>query len=57
MATDETVSSLTEQVESLYDEKHKLKRELGVSSADAVIEMVRSLQDQVEALYAEKDDS
>lgn len=50
----ETVESLTQQVEDLYEDKKQLQDELGVSDPDDVIDMVRSLQDQLEDLYAEK---
>lgn len=50
----DTTDSLVDQLESLYAEKEKLREELGVASAEDVINMVRSLQDQVEALYEEK---
>lgn len=54
MTEDQTSSSTVQQLESLYEEKDRLREELGVATADEIIDMVRSLQDQVEALYEEK---
>lgn len=44
-----------EQLQALLARKEKMQRELGVSSADAVVEMVEGLRDQLEDLYAERD--
>ena len=44
-----------EQLQSLLARKNKLRRALGVSSADAVVEMVEGLTDQLDVLYAERD--
>jgi len=45
------------QFESLYEEKKKLKEELGVSSPEEIISMINSLTDQVEPLYEQHNQS
>ena len=45
-----------EQLAALYAEQEKLERALGVSEADAIIEMVEGLKDQIEASYSEQDE-
>jgi photoactive yellow protein len=44
-----------QQLEYLYAEQEKLKRELGVADADEIIEMVEGLSTQLDELYAERD--
>lgn len=44
-----------EQLQSLLAREDKLRRALGVSSADAVVKMVEGLTDQLDVLYAERD--
>jgi len=44
-----------EQLQSLYKEQEQLRRALGVSSANDVIEMVEDLTAQLDATYAEHD--
>ncbi len=46
---------LLAQLTALYEEKERLQRELGVSSADLIIAMVRSMEEQLVALYEEKE--
>jgi photoactive yellow protein len=41
-----------QQLQALYAEQEKLERELGVSSADAIIEMVEGLATQLDDFYA-----
>lgn len=41
-----------QQLQSLYAEQEKLERELGVSSADAIIEMVEGLATQLDDFYS-----
>lgn len=57
MSQVDTDSSLVDQLESLYEEKEKLNRELGVADPDEIIDMVRSLQEQVESFYETHDQS
>lgn len=57
MSSDSNSDSLVQQVESLYEEKEKLKEELGVSSADEIIKMVNSLTEQLESMYEQVDES
>jgi photoactive yellow protein len=44
-----------EQLQSLYKEQEKLRRALGVSEADDIIEMVEDLSAQLDATYGERD--
>jgi photoactive yellow protein len=44
-----------EQLQSLYTEREKLERALGVSSAEDVIEMVEALTAQLDDLYADRE--
>jgi photoactive yellow protein len=44
-----------QQLEALYAEQEKLKRELGVASADEIIEMVEGLSTQLDELYENRD--
>jgi len=44
-----------QQLEALYAEQEKLKRELGVASADEIIEMVEGLSTQLDELYGDRD--
>ena len=44
-----------QQLEALYAEQEKLKRELGVASADEIIEMVEGLSTQLDELYGNRD--
>ena len=46
-----------QQLEALYAEREKLERELGVASADEVIEMVEGLATQLDELYSDRDDT
>ena len=41
---------------SLYEDRERLHRELGVADPEGIIRMVRSLTDQLDALYREKDE-
>ena len=50
---DPMMSSLIQQLESLYAEREMLHRELNVSEASEVIHMVRSMEAQLVDLYAE----
>jgi PAS domain-containing protein len=52
---DEHNQDTYEQLQSLVAREDKLRRALGVSSADAVVEMVEGLTDQLDVLYAERD--
>lgn len=47
--------STFQQLEALYAERQQLQQALGVSGADAVIEMVESLNSQLEAVYTPRD--
>ncbi|HHP7237087.1 hypothetical protein [Longibacter sp.] len=44
-----------QQLEALYAEQEKLERELGLSSADDVIEMVEGLATQLDDLYRDRE--
>lgn len=44
-----------EQLQSLLAREDKLRRALGVTSTDAVVEMVEGLADQLDVLYAERE--
>lgn len=44
-----------DQLATMYSEQEKLKRALGVSEADRIIEMFETLTDQLDALYAGRD--
>jgi hypothetical protein len=46
---------LVDQLEGFLAEQEQLESELGVASADAVINMVQDLSDQLNVLYAERD--
>jgi photoactive yellow protein len=46
-----------EQLAALYAEQEKLERALGVSEADAIIEMVEGLKDQLEAFSSDHDET
>ena len=46
-----------EQLAALYAEQEKLERALGVSEADAIIEMVEGLKDQLEAFSSDRDET
>jgi photoactive yellow protein len=44
-----------QQLEALYAERERLERELGVSSADEIIEMVEGMATQLDELYTGRD--
>ncbi len=46
---------VVDQLQALFAEQERMETELGVSSAEAVIEMVGSLTAQLERFYAERD--
>ena len=46
-----------QQLEALYAERERLERELGVTSADDVIEMVEGLATQLDDLYRDRETS
>ena len=48
----ESYQDTFEQLEALYAEQERLERELGVSSADELIEMVEGLATQLDEFYA-----
>ena len=48
--------TLLDQLNTLYEDRERLHRELGVADPDGIIRMVRSLTDQLDALYREKDE-
>ena len=48
------LTSLVEQLESLYKERAVLQSELKTSDANEIVRMVRSMEAQLSELYAQK---